>query len=108
MSLLTDILDLGLPLILSGAKSVADSYVDGATLNKDQKQALYAAYVAINVYGDDIVESSANPYDEQALVTLSDFCKDTLEEAGIVVPVIPDVLLEAPPVSSPDDVTNPQ
>ena len=65
-------------------------------LNKDQKQLLYSGYVLLNTWADDIVESSENTYDDDALQILSDFAADTLAEAGIIVPVIPDELLEKP------------
>lgn len=103
MSVFTDLLEASAPLLISTAKSIADGFVDGATLNKDQKQAMFTAYVVINVWGDDLVESTENEYDDVFLTELSDFIKDQLGEAGITVPVIPDELLEAaPPEPAPD------
>ena len=89
MSIFTDILDVALPLILSTANKIADGMVKGEELNKDQKQALYAAYVIIKVYGDDLVNATSNPYDDQALAELADFAADTLSEAGVELPSIP-------------------
>jgi hypothetical protein len=89
MSIWSSLLEAAIPLILSAAQSIADSAVDGASLNKDQKQALYGAYVLINLYGDDIVESTENIYDNASLDALSSFASDTLAEAGIMVPIIP-------------------
>ena len=86
-----------LPTVLALAKQLADSQVKGEDLTKDYKQGLYLAYVAIKVYGDDLVESTANPYDDQVLAEVADFAKDTLAEAGIIVPEIPDDVLEAQP-----------
>lgn len=93
MGLFGDIYNAVIPI----AQGLADNFVAGENLNKDQKQGLYIAYVAAKVYGDDIVESTENEYDDVGLEALADFCADTLEEAGIIVPVIPDELLEAPP-----------
>ena len=97
MSFLSDLLKTSFPLILKVVKALADSQIDGATLNKDQKQALYSGYVVINTWFDDLVESTENEYDNAGLEVLSDFCADKLAEAGIVVPDIPDELLESPP-----------
>ena len=94
MSVFTDLLEKALPIVLSGAKKIADAKVDGALLNKDQKQALYAGYVVIQVYGDDLVESTENEFDDAGLDALAEFCVDTLDEAGVTVPIIPDELLE--------------
>ena len=87
-----ELLENAFPLVLQAAQKLADSAVDGANLGKDQKQALYAGYVIINTHFDDLVESTANEYDDQLLDALSAFCADTLEEAGISVPVIPEEL----------------
>ena len=61
-------------------------------------------YNIIKVYGDDIVESTENEYDNAALDVLAVFCADTLAEAGIFVPEIPDVLLESIPDAVDPDV----
>lgn len=97
MSLLDDILKVAVAPILSAAGSLADAAVDGATLGKKGKQALWTAYNIAMVHGDDIVESTENEYDNAALKVLAEFCADTLAEAGIIVPVIPDALLESEP-----------
>ena len=100
MSVFGDLLEMAAPVLLKALETFADSYVEGSSLNKDQKQLIYSAYVLINVWGDDLVESTENTYDNAALEVLSAFAKDTLEEAGIGVPLIPDELLEAPPADN--------
>lgn len=80
------------PLILKGAQTLADSLVNGKNLNKTQKQGLYAAFVLIETHGDEIAKHTNNNYDNETLAVLSDFCKDTLAEASIEVPVIPEEL----------------
>jgi len=97
MSLLDDILKVAIAPILGAAGHLADTAVDGAKLGKKSKQALWTAFNIIMVHGDDIVESTENEYDNQGLEALASFCQDTLAEAGITVPVIPDELLEKEP-----------
>ena len=86
MSVWTNLLQSALPAILSLAQTLADSQVKGEELTKDFKQALYLAYCAIQIYGKNLVLSTANPYDDMALEELAKFAKDTLKEAGIDVP----------------------
>jgi hypothetical protein len=94
MSWITDLLENAFPLILNTAKQIADGLIKGENLNRDQKQALYSAYVIIKVHGDELAESTANTFDDDGLRTLAEFCEDTLAEAGIDVPIIPEDLLE--------------
>ena len=89
MSLFEDLLKVVFPLALEGVKKLADSQVDGATLSKDQKRALYIGYVAIELKFQELVASTDNEFDDAGLAALSGFAQDTLEEAGIEVPDIP-------------------
>ena len=92
MSFWNDLLKAAWPLLLKAAQSIVDSQVDGAEMNKDQRQIVYTAYVVGNVWGDDFVESTENTYDDEALNALMESCADLLLEAGVAVPVIPDEL----------------
>ena len=92
MSLWNELLERAAPLLVEGAKSVADNFVDAQTLTKDQKQAMYTAYYVINVWGDDLVESSENEYDDVLLAGLSSFIEDTFDEAGIELHPVPEEL----------------
>ena len=96
MSFLSDFAKTIFPIVLSGAKSLADSQVDGLDLNEDQRKAFYSAYVEINVWFDDIVNDTENEYDNAGLEALSEFLADTLQEAGIDVPEIPEDLFDVP------------
>ena len=96
MGFFADLIENLAPVVLAGVQTLADGLVKGETLNKDQKQTLYSGYVLMETWGDDLVESTENTYDDAALESLASFCKDTLEEAGIQVPIIPEELLEAP------------
>ena len=82
---LFDLLKPLFPVVLSSLEALADGWVDGSELKKDQKQLLLSGYVLLNTHVDDLVESSENEYDDAGLEALSDFCKDTLFEAGIDV-----------------------
>ena len=72
MGLLDDLLKIAFPLILKGLKEIADAQVDGATLSLDQKRLVYAGYVLINVKFKDLVEDTANEYDDDTLDALAD------------------------------------
>lgn len=82
MAFLDDLIKSAFPLILSGVGSLADSQVAGAELNVDQLRLLYVGRELIETYGDELVASSENTYDDQALDALAAFAKDTLIEAG--------------------------
>ena len=90
-----DLISKFAPAIVLGAGKLADSIVKGESLNKDQKQGLFMAYVVIKVGGDDVAESLDSAAFTLTIDELADFCADTLEEAGIDVPYIPEELLEA-------------
>lgn len=92
MGIFDELIKIAFPLVLSAVKSLADAQVDGASLSSEQKAHLYSGYVLINCSFNKLVESTANEYDDATLRALSDFAKDTLEEAGIVVPDIPEEL----------------
>lgn len=89
MSWITDLIELAAPVVLAAAQKMADSAVDGAEINADQKKALWNAHNLIATYGTDLVDSTANPYDDMTLKELKEFARDTLEEAGIQVPLVP-------------------
>lgn len=89
MSLWKDLVELVFPLVLTTAKSIADSQIKGEELTIDQQEAFYTAYVIIDVYGDKLVESTKNEYDDQTLQALKEVAADSLLEAGIDVPEIP-------------------
>lgn len=86
------IFKVAFPLILEVAQQLADAQVKGEDLNAEQKGYLYTAYIVINVNFDELVKSTGNTYDDETLPVLSDFCKDTLAEGGIIVPEIPEEL----------------
>jgi len=94
MSLFEDLLKVVFPLALEGIKKLADSQVDGATLSKDQKRALYLGYIAVELKFKELVDSTDNEFDDAGMAALSEFARDTLEEAGIETPVIPLELLD--------------
>jgi len=102
MSVFDDLFKIVFPIILPGLESLADGWVDGSELKKDQKQLLLSGYVLLNTHADDLVESTENEYDDEGLMALSDFCKDTLAEAGIDVDSdsLPEMFekVEEPPV----------
>lgn len=90
MSLWGTLLELAFPLVLKAAKEIADSKISGEELSKREKETVWSAYCLINTNFQSIVESSDNTYDDAALAELAAFCEDTLLEAGIPIPVIPD------------------
>ena len=85
-----DFLESGFPLILDGAKAIADASVAGEDLNEDQLAGLWNARNLITTHGAKIAASSENTYDDTALEKLAEFALDTLEEAGAPVTAIPD------------------
>jgi len=82
------------PVVVEGAGKLADNLVKGEKLNKDQKQGLYMAYVCLRVGADDIAESVNKELFTMSIDELTEFCADTLTEAGIPLPEIPEALLE--------------
>lgn len=93
MSWLTDLFKIIFPVALDGLKLLADSEIDGAKLNKDQKSGLYLTYIALKTNFKRIVESTENDYDDQTLQKLVELAEDTLTEAGIEIPIIPPEIL---------------
>lgn len=83
-------LGLIFPLILKSANSMLDSGVNGASLNHDQRKLLYTAYVVASVWGPDIVESTDNTYDDDALDSFLSLIEDTADEGSITLPNIPE------------------
>ena len=92
MSVFGDIFKAIFPVVLNGAKAVADSYVKGDELSLDQKKILWNAYNIAKTAPIHIVESSENEYDDQALDALVELMEDTLTEAGLPIPEIPEEL----------------
>ena len=90
MSIFSDVLKLAWPLILKAAQSLADAQVKGEDLSKEQLSYLYSAYVIIKANGLRLVASTDNPYDDAGLEELASFCADTLMEASIQIPAVPD------------------
>ena len=82
------------PLFISGAKEILDKMIDGAKLSHDQLAGIYLGYQSSVVYLNQVVENKDNPYSRDGLEAFQEWCVDTLHEAGIEVPPIPDQLFQ--------------
>lgn len=89
MSLFDDLVSAIFPFALSFLGKVGDEQIDGATLNADQRRAVFTGYIALKVWGTKIVGDSGNTYDDAAVKEAITLAEDTLTEAGIAIPAIP-------------------
>ncbi len=77
------------PAMVTGAKHVADLLVKGENLSKDQLRGCYQGYVACKTFGADAVADENLPEITGDVITgLESFFADTLQEAGVTLPVI--------------------
>ena len=77
-------------LLVKPLQSVIDGLVEGEQLTEEQRKILYSGYVAVKTWMPDIVADTANTYDDAALEILLKSAEDTMNEAGIIVPVLPE------------------
>ena len=96
MSLLSDLVKFVYPLALQGLEILADSQIDGAKLNSDQKKSVYYAYLGLKMWGVKFVTDTENPYDDQAVQSALRVAEKTLGEAGVPLPSVPPELETEP------------
>ena len=71
-----------LPLLIEGAKTLIDTFVDGAKLNETQQKIIKSAYNEALIWGVDGVASTATTLDDAGLAAFLTLCEDTANEGG--------------------------
>lgn len=90
MSLITTLLELTFPILLKALKEIGDAKIAGEELSPMQLKTAYLGLVAIETHFEDIVASTDNTFDDAALAELQALIEDTLQEANIPLPEVPE------------------
>ena len=88
MSIFSAALPMLVPLVIRGAKSALDSYVDGEDLSEDQVKGIKSGYAMGKIWLIDVVADTDNTYDDAGLAAFFESCEDVAGEGGFDLPTI--------------------
>lgn len=88
MSILSAALPMLVPLVIRGARSAIDSYVDGEGLSEDQVKGIQSGYCMAKIWLRDVVADTDNTYDDEGLKLFFESCEDTAKEGEFTLPTV--------------------